>query len=153
MHDTSFSPRVRDITDAMGSRLRLSMEPHACGALVVIEQPDARGRPRATFDGYGAEVLTGYILAARLALPQGLPDEGIGGAFPSRLRLSHTPAVALVVTQADLERPFAISATFWDRLYAELCILVAHARELGRRGCATDAGWFGMPAAMPVPVE
>lgn len=145
MHDNSLFSRVRDITDAMGSRLRLSVEPDPCGARVVLEQPDARGCPRAVLDGYGAEVLAAYIMAARLALPQGLPDEWIGGAFSARLRLSHKPGVALVITQADLERPFGISATFWDRLYAELCILVAHARELGRRGSATLAGPSGMP--------
>lgn len=152
MHDTSPFPRVRDITDAMGSRLRLSVEPHACGARVLLEQPDARGRPRAMLDGYGAEVLAGYIMAARLSLPQGLADECIGGAFPSRLRLSHSPGVALVITQADLERPFAISATFWDRLYAELGIVVAHARELGRRGCAAPAS-LSEPRRMSVRAE
>lgn len=127
----------------MGSRLRLSVEPHAGGALVFLEQFDARGRPRAMLDGYGAEVLVGYIMAARLALPQGLPDEFIGGAYPSRLCLSHKPTVALVITQAELERPFAISATFWDRLYAELCIVVAHTREFDRCDRTTKAGLLG----------
>ena len=43
----------------------------------------------------------------------------------------------MVLTQATLERPFDISVTFWDRLCGELCLAVAHARELDR--VATEA--------------
>lgn len=113
----------------------------------------ARGRPRALLDGYGAEVLAGYVMAARLALPQGLADECMGGAFPSRLRMVHKPGVALVITQAGLERPFTISSTFWDRLYAESCIVLAHARELGRRGGATETDLTDIAAKTFVPVD
>jgi len=126
-------PRVREITDALGSRLQVSVDTHASGALVSLELPDQRGRPSVRLDGYGSEVLWGYIMSARLALPGGLPEERVGGAVPSRLSLVREPRVAIVMTQADLERPFEIPATFWDRLYAELCVVNAHARALGRR--------------------
>lgn len=136
MHATTPLPRVRDITDAMGARLRVSIDACPSGARIVVTQPDGRDRPQAVLDGYGAEVLSGYIMSARLALPQGLTDECIGGDHPTRFRLARSPAVALIITQAGLERPFAIPATFWDRLYAELCLVVAHARALDRRvGC------------------
>lgn len=129
-------PRTREITDAMGARLRVGIEARPSGALVTLERPDQYGRPCARLDGYGAELLWGYIMAARLALPNDLPDESIGGGFPSRLRLRRDPSVAIVITQADLERPFAIPATFWDRLYAELCLVTAHARDLARQADA-----------------
>ncbi len=132
MHDGNLFPRTRDLTDAMGSRLRVTVAPHGGSSRVKLEQPDARGRPQAVLDGYGAEVLAGYIMAARLSLPQGLADECVGGAIPSRFRLTRSPAVALTITQGQLERPFAIPATFWDRLYAELCIVNAHARAIER---------------------
>lgn len=125
--------RTREIIDALGGRLRIGIEAHPSGALVLLERPDQRGRPRAVIDGYGAEVLWGYVASARLALPEALPDECVGGPFAARLRLSREPRPAVLLIQADLERPFEIPATFWDRLYAELCVVIAHARELGRR--------------------
>lgn len=126
-------PRVREITDAMGARLRITVEEHPAGALIVLERPDQRHHERALLDHYAAEVLWGYIMSARLALPGDLPEERTEGAFQTRLCLRHEPSVALVITQPCMERPFAISATFWDRLYAELCMVNAHARELTRR--------------------
>lgn len=125
-------PRIREITDAFGGRLRVSVEEHPSGALIVIERPDLNGRPRILLDGYGVDVLAGYIMSARLSVPQGLPDENVDGMFATRFRLELDPSAALELTQegaAELE----IAAPFWDRLYAELCIVAAHARELTRR--------------------
>lgn len=136
-------PRIREITDAFGARLRVSVEQHPAGALVMLELADQHRPLRISLDRYGAEVLWGYIMAVRLAVPGSLPEERIGGQFPSRLCLRRHPRAALVVVQAEAERPFEIAATFWDRLYAELSVVIAHAREFERlcdRPTPT-AGW------------
>lgn len=132
--------RAREITDSLGGRLTVSVEAQSFGASVALERPDLRGRPRVSLDSYGAEVLWGYIMAARLAVPHGLADECTDGPCAMRLRLTCEPRPAIVVIQAYLERPFAIPATFWDQLYAELCLVIAHARELGRRVEAQACG-------------
>jgi hypothetical protein len=130
-------PRIREITDAFGERLRISVEAHPTGAMVVFDRPDRDIYPQAVLDGYGAEVLCGYIMAARLALPNTLPDECVDGPFASRFGLSTGDSFALVLAQKGARRNFEIPAPFWDRLYAELCVVVAHSRELGRRAAAT----------------
>ena len=129
--------RAREITDALGSRLKVGVEARSHGVGVVLERPDLRGCPRASLDGYGAEVLCGYIMAARLAGAQALPDECTDGTCATRLRFNREPRPAIAVIQATLERPFDIPATFWDQLYAELCLVTAHLRALGR---PVDAG-------------
>lgn len=125
-------PRIREITDAFGGRLRVSVEEHPSGALIVLERPDLGVRPRVLLDGYGVDVLAGYIMSARLSVPQPLPDEHVDGMFGTRLRLEVDPSAMLVLTQ-DGGSGIEIAAPFWDRLYAELCIVAAHARELTRR--------------------
>lgn len=125
-------PRIREITDAFGGRLRVSVEEHPSGALVVLERPDIRARPRVLLDGYGVDVLSGYIMSARLAVPHALPDEQVDGTFETRFQLELEPAASLSLSQAG-QSALAIPAPFWDRLYAELCLVAAHARELGRR--------------------
>lgn len=126
-------PRIREIVDAFGGRLWVRLEAHPTGALVVLERPDQAGSPRAMLDGYGTEVLWGYIMSARLAVPHGLPDECVDGSFPFTLRLVHEPKVALAIAQQHGTRRLEIPAPFWDRLFAELCVVIAHARELDRR--------------------
>jgi hypothetical protein len=125
-------PRIREITDAFGGRLQVSVEEHPSGALVVLERPDMHGRPRIMLDGYGADVLSGYIMSARLAVPDTLPDEHIDGMFATRFHLGLDPCAALALSQTG-GPSLDIPAPFWDRLYAELCLVTAHARELGRR--------------------
>ncbi|OAN57298.1 hypothetical protein [Sphingomonas sp. TDK1] len=125
-------PRIREITDAFGGRLRVSVEEHPSGALIVLERPDLSARPRILLDGYGVEVLAGYIMSARLSVPQGLPDEHVDGMFSTRFKLELDPSAALVLAQ-ESSAALEIAAPFWDRLYAELCIVSAHARELTRR--------------------
>lgn len=125
-------PRIREITDAFGGRLRVSVEEHPSGALVVLERPDLAGRPRILLDGYGVDILSGYIMSARLSVPQSLPDEHVDGMFGTRFRLAVDPTAALVLSQEG-GAGMDIAAPFWDRLYAELCIVSAHARELTRR--------------------
>lgn len=126
-------PRIREITDAFGARLRISVEAHPAGALVLFDRPDRDRYPQAILDGYGAEVLCGYIMAARLALPHPLPDERVDGAFAACFSLAQADKVCLVLTQKDERTGFEIPALFWDRLYAELSVVIAHSRELGRR--------------------
>lgn len=133
IEDSAVSPRIREITDAFGARLRVSVEAHPAGALVLFERPDRAHYPQAMLDGYGAEVLCGYIMAARLALPNPLPDETVDGTFASCFSLAQTDKVSVVVTQKASRAPFEIPAPFWDRLYAELSVIIAHSREYSRR--------------------
>jgi len=126
-------PRIREIIDAGGARLRVSVEAHPSGALVLFDRPDRAHYPQAMLDGYGTEVLCGYIMAARLALPNPLPDETVDGAFGARFSLTQTRTVSLVLTQTGAQAAFEIPPQFWDRLYAELSVVIAHSRELGRR--------------------
>jgi hypothetical protein len=125
-------PRIREITDAFGGRLRVSVEEHPSGALIVLERPDQGGKPRVLLDGYGVDVLSGYIMSARLAVPHSLPEEHVEGIFTTRFELGLEPAATLRLAQSDCT-VLDIPAPFWDRLYAELCLVSAHARELGRR--------------------
>lgn len=126
-------PRIREIIDAGGGRLRVSVEAHPSGALVLFDRPDRPQYPQLALDGYGVEVLCGYIMAARLALPNDLPDETVDGAFASRFSLTHTDKVALVLRQSGASATFEIPPQFWDLLYAELSVVIAHSRESGRR--------------------
>ena len=126
-------PRIREITDAFGARLRVSIEAHPTGALIVFDRPDRKHYGTAVLDGYGVEVLCGYIMAARLALPHDLPDEVVDGPFAACFGLARGDQIALVMKQTGAHKDFEIPAPFWDRLYAELCVVIAHSRELGRR--------------------
>lgn len=122
-------PRIRDIIDGVGTRLRVSVDAFPAGALTVIEDPGAPATSRILLDAYGTELLGGYIMSARLALPLGLPDEFSEGAYAARFRLVCEPEPAIVITQAE-GRSFTITAPFWDKLYAELCMVTAHSRQL-----------------------
>lgn len=124
-------PRIRDIVDHVGTRLRVSIDACPDGALTVIEDPARPGTPRVLLDACGTELLGGYIMSARLALSSGLPDEFTAGAFAASFHLAHDPEPAIVIRQPDGGR-FAIPATFWDKLYAELCMVIAHSRRFDR---------------------
>ncbi|MFT3976487.1 MAG: hypothetical protein QM688_05150 [Sphingomonas bacterium] len=118
------------------------MEAYPAGALLVIERPDVAGAPRVTLDGYGAELLSGYIMSARLAAPHALPDEQADGPYPTHFGLGLEPCAVLRLTQRPGAMPrreaiaLEIPTPFWDRLYAELCLATAHMRELDRRAGA-----------------
>jgi hypothetical protein len=125
-------PRIREITDSFGGRLRVSVEEHPTGAMIIVERPDAPGRQRVLLDGYGADVLAGFVMSARLSVPHAMPEERVDGSFGAVFALGFEPCSAIAVTQpggAAVEIP----SPFWDRLYAELCLVTAHARELARR--------------------
>lgn len=128
-------PRIREITDAFGGRLRVSVEEHPSGALIVLERPDIASRPRVMLDGYGVDVLAGYIMSARLSVPHELPDEHVDGTFATRFQLGLDPCAMVSLSQIGSE-VLEITAPFWDRFYAELCLVSAHARELVRRADA-----------------
>ena len=124
--------RIRELTDPFGLRLRVSVERHPKGALVALERHDITGAPRVLLDGYGAELLSGFIMAGRLALPHPLPDERCAGAFPFVLSLTHEPKVSIRIRQDGDGETLEIPAPFWDKLYAELCLVIPHAREFTR---------------------
>ena len=128
-------PRIREITNSLGERLRVSIEEHPSGALIVLERPDKADRPRLLLDGYGADILSGFIMSARLAVPHGMPDEQIDGLFATQFELHTGSAATIMMRQNDGAR-FELAAPFWDRLYAELCLIGAHARAITYRGDA-----------------
>jgi hypothetical protein len=121
-------PRIREIIEPAGMMLRVSVEPHPIGALVALERTDQADRPSVLLDCYGAELLSGYIMAARLALPHALPDERCEGQFPSEMRMTRDPATRIEIRQSEAGGMFEIPALFWDKLYAELCMVLAHVR-------------------------
>lgn len=124
--------RIRELTDPFGLRLRVSVEPHPKGALIALERHDAAGRPRVLLDSYGGELLSGFIMAARLALPHPLPAERCQGLFPAEISLTHEPKVSICIRQQENGTVLEIPAPFWDKLYAELCLVIPHAREFTR---------------------
>ncbi len=125
-------PRIREIADPYGEVVRISVEPHPGGALILIDRPNAPQSGQVMLDAYGADILLGYIMSARLAVPGTMPEEEIGGAFPTRFQLEPEPEAAVIIDQLNAEEPLRIVLALWDRVYAELCIVCAHARELGR---------------------
>ena len=129
-------PRVREIADPFGEVVRISVEPHPGGALVIMEKPQMASKGRVMLDAYGADILVGYIMSARLAVPGEMPEEEIGGQFPARFQLDNEPAPAVIIDQLHADQPFRIPAPLWDRVYAEMCLVCAHARELERRRSA-----------------
>tara|TARA_R110000787_G_scaffold130220_4_gene242170 strand:+ start:182 stop:583 length:402 start_codon:yes stop_codon:yes gene_type:complete len=124
--------RTRDIGDDAGARLRISVAPHPAGAMVTLERRDQRHRPSIWLNLYGAEILSGFLMAARLSVPHPMPDEIAESACPTRFRLDCSPAAQVIVEQ-DEAFPLIIGSALWDRLYAELCLVTAHGRELARR--------------------
>lgn len=121
-------PRVREIIDARGVRLRLRAERHSTGARIVMQRPDVAGQPQATLDLYGAEVLWGFVMSARLAVPDLLPDERIFGTWSATLRLEVDPVSRIEIDTHQAGHPLSIPCTLWDRLFAELCLVLAHGR-------------------------
>lgn len=123
--------RVRDIEDGEGACLRICLAPHPSGALVTLERRDNPDRPAILLCLYGAEILSGFIMAARLSAPWPMPDETVEGNFSIRLHLDCGSPVQLWIEQ-DGGAPLTIGTLLWDRLYAELCLTLAHGRELAR---------------------
>lgn len=114
----------------------MSVAPHPGGAVVGLERCDQSHRPAVLLGLYGAELLGAFLLAARLSLPEPMPDEASGGPFPARFHLVCGPRARIVIEQ-DEAFPLTIEAPLWDRLYAELCLALAHGRDLARRAGAS----------------
>ncbi|HEV7289691.1 hypothetical protein [Sphingomonas sp.] len=132
------APRIREIIDATGIRLRVAIEAGARGTSVWLSRPDIDAEVR--LDVHGADLLCGYLVAARLAGRQQLPDETSLGPLAAIFSLSHDPVVRIEVRRHLLDDAMlTIPATMWDRLYAELCIVGAHARALGGISAASAA--------------
>jgi len=122
--------RVREIVDKDGQRLRVSVDVDKGGALVTLELPDDPDVPRAVLDPFGAELLGSYLMCARLALPHALPDEDTQRGLARRFRMVVAPSPLIEVSQGLAADLFPIPARYWDKLYAELCMIVAHTRDL-----------------------
>lgn len=126
-------PRIREIVDENGDRLRVSVTVDAGGPLVKLEHPVHSDGPWAVLDPAGAELLGSYLMSARLALPLGLPDETSQQGLFCSFRLVLEPAARIEITFGSRGDPFHIPSRYWDKLYAELCLVVAHTRHLGRQ--------------------
>lgn len=124
--------RVRDIEDRKGACLRVSMSAHPGGTVVTLERRDQPHRPSAQLSLSGAEILSGFLMSARLSAPYAMPDEAAEGPFAARFRLNCLPDARVVIEPED-SFPLSIDAQLWDRLYAELCLVVAHGRALAHR--------------------
>lgn len=125
--------RTRDIEDSLGTCLRISISSHPRGAVVTLKRMDLPDQPIVMFTLYGVELLTGFIMAARLSVPGTMPDEVAEGLFPVHFHLSNGAEPAIIVEQYGEGETISIGSTLWDRLYAELCLVTAHRRELMRR--------------------
>lgn len=120
--------RIRDIEDRLGACLRVSMSAHPGGApTVTLERRDQPHRPSARLSLCGAEILSGFLMSARLSAPHPMPDEEAADPLAARFRLECAPDARVVIGQDD-HFPLAIEARLWDRLYAELCLVIAHGR-------------------------
>lgn len=125
--------RTRDIEDSTGACLRVSMSAHADGAAVTLERRDQPHRPSARLSLCGTEILSGFIMSARLSAPHAMPDEATDCPFPTRFRLDCAREACVVIEQEE-GFPVAIEARLWDRLYAELCLVIAHGRAQSEAG-------------------
>lgn len=128
--------RTRDIEDNKGVCLRVSVAPHPTGAMVTLERRDQTHQPAIMLSLYGAEILSGFLMSARLTAPHSMPDEATEGAFSARFHLDCDHSHRIVIEQ-DEAPSLLIDVQLWDRLYAELCLVTAHGRELARRAEAS----------------
>jgi hypothetical protein len=67
-------------------------------------------------------------MSARLAVPDLLPDERIAGLWAATLRLEVDPVSRIEVETDARHPPVSIPCTLWDRLFAELSLVLAHGR-------------------------
>lgn len=125
--------RTRDIEDSLGTCLRIGIASHPQGAVTSLRRMDLPDQPIVMLSVYGAELLTAFIMAARLSVPGVMPDEVAEGLFPVHFHLSYGAEPAIIVEQYGEGDAICIGSTLWDRLYAELCLVTAHGREMTRR--------------------
>ncbi|GAA4032957.1 hypothetical protein GCM10022281_10890 [Sphingomonas rosea] len=123
--------RLRELSCGIRHRLRLALEATATGEppLVRLGLPAEVGGPSVLLDLYGAELLSGFLLSARVA-GAGLvaPEEGLGD-YPFSLRLTRAGEEGVIEIVQGAEK-LAVVQPLWDRLYAELLLVLAHGRHL-----------------------
>jgi hypothetical protein len=122
--------RARDIEDAFGAMLRLSVDPHPDGSVILLERVDHDRN--VMLDIFGAEMLAATILSARMATPAPIPAEQIDGRFPAQIALVQR-AMPLIEIRAPDSRGIEVPVQLWDRLFIELTLACVHARETSRR--------------------
>lgn len=122
-------PRIREIVDQSGGRLRVKLAADQGGALITLQHSDWSDAVGVVLDPASAELLGSFIMSARLALPHGLPDEDSQRGLARRFRLVVEPSPRIEVLQGSADDPFDIPHCYWDKLYAELCLVVAHTRD------------------------
>lgn len=120
--------RTRDIEDSSGTCLRVRLSAHTGDAEVKLERRDQDHRPSVSLSLAGTEILSGFLMAARLSAPRPLPDEITEYPCPTLFRLECTDETKLIIEQEGRHR-LLIDQWLWDRLYAELCLVLAHGRE------------------------
>ena len=69
--------RIRDLRDEAGHVLRVGTQGWHRSVVLVLEDEAADGGQSIVLDSYGAEMLAGYIMAARMTVPDPLPVERI----------------------------------------------------------------------------
>ncbi|GAA4009833.1 hypothetical protein GCM10022280_03610 [Sphingomonas swuensis] len=123
--------RIRDIVHASGRRLRIGLDRGSADEAMVIQlsDPERPGKEPVLLDLYGAELLAGFLMNARLATRGELADEMCGGLLGCRLRLASDGGEAAVELFQHAEA-LRVPQPFWDRLYAELTLALAHGRHL-----------------------
>lgn len=125
--------RIRDIEDGFGNCLRVGVAAHPTGAVITLERLDQSDHPAVMLSQFGGELLTAFILVARLSVPHPAPDEIVHGPFPATFRLVFGRTPIIVIDQDDSQDSVEIGVPLWDRLYAELGLVNAHARDIARR--------------------
>lgn len=123
--------RIRDIIHRDGARLRLSLAAgdSANGPLIRLTDPDSLIAGTVMLDLYGAELLAGFLMSARLSAVGDLADECCNGDYAFHLRLCAPGGDERV----EIDQPGArllLARAMWDRLYAELQLALAHGRHL-----------------------
>ena len=129
---TMYSPyfaRVRELSDTRGARLRLGIEHGPYGTRIALEQCDASAAC-VVLDVHGAELLCGFVMAARLAGEDGLADEHAYGPNAATFCAVSDKDERIEIVQTDGAARVAIPASLWDRFFAELSIVAAHGRAL-----------------------
>jgi hypothetical protein len=118
--------RIRDIIHASGLRLRISLDRSDHEALLIQVSDPAACTAAVQLDSYGGELLAGFLMSARLAHDGELGDERCHGPFGCHLRLINPANIELRQDDSRL----LIPQLLWDRLYAELMLVLAHSRNL-----------------------
>ena len=134
--------RVRDIIHRDGRRLRLrfSAGESGYGPLLRLGDPGRADPATVILDLYAAELLSGFLMSARVTPIGELPEESCLGDYPLAMRLrARGGEIRIELVQGG--EGLQIPKVLWDRLYTELQLVLAHARHFAR---ATSASGFAL---------